>query len=140
MTAGSRPFPLAPMVHPQQPMTDFFFPPSLNVSQMAFGIFLVLVLLDFDDSKRPCDRSFYAGPFSAKAAPFLGRWFALLPLFYYFDAAFTGALHPNPTCPQDAGLAVEISAAGLLGACLWQIHFDGSYRTICPEQLQAETG
>lgn len=88
------------------------------------------------------NRSFYAGPFSAKAEPFLGRWVALLPLFYYFDGAFTGALQPNPTFPQDAGLA-EISAAVLLSVCLlhvWQIHFDGSYSTICPEQLQAGTG
>lgn len=40
--------------------------------------------------------------------------FALLPLFYYFDAAFTGALQPNPTFPQDAGLAAEKSAAQCL--------------------------
>lgn len=110
---------------------------------MAFGIFFVFVLLDFDDCKCPCDHSFYAGPFSAKAELFLARWFALLPLFYYFDAAFTGALQPNPTFPRGAGLAVEISAAVLLSVCLlhmWQIHFDGSYSTICPEQLQAGTG
>lgn len=86
---------------------------------MALGIFLVFVLLDFDDWKRPCDRSFYA--FGAKAAPFLGRWLALLPLFYYFDAAFTGALPPNPTFPQDAGLAGEISAAVLLSVCLLHV-------------------
>lgn len=62
--------------------------------------------------------------------------------FYYFDGAFTGALQPNPTFPRGAGLE-EISAAVLLSVCLlhvWQIHFDGSYSTICPEQLQAGTG
>lgn len=56
-------------------------------------------------------------PFSTKAELFLGRWFALLPRFYYFDAAFTGALQANPPFPRGAGLAAEISAAVLLSVC-----------------------